>query len=161
MGAFAFSRWRLAFACADAMGPWRFVTGSWRSLQLDGVGVLALSGFIGIFVGDTALFACMNRLGPRRSGILFATHALFSVVLAWLFLGETLSPWALVGSALLIAGVMTAIAFGRRDTESHQWEATKGRLVGRHRPGLVVCAGAVGGCTLDAQAAYGDRAWTR
>jgi drug/metabolite transporter (DMT)-like permease len=128
MGPFSFSRWRMVFACLLLWGM-ALVTGSWRSLQLDGVGVLALSGFVGIFIGDTALFACMNRLGPRRSGILFATHALFSVVLAWLFLGETLSPAALVGSALLIAGVMTAIAFGRRDIESHQWEATKGRLV--------------------------------
>jgi drug/metabolite transporter (DMT)-like permease len=127
MGAFAFSRWRMAFACL-LLWAMALVTGSWRSLQLDGAGVLALSGLIGIFVGDTALFACMNRLGPRRSGILFATHALFSAVLAWLFLGETLSGWGLLGSALLVAGVMTAIAFGRRETESHQWEATKGRL---------------------------------
>jgi hypothetical protein len=40
------------------------------------VALLALSGLIGIFIGDTALFACMNRLGPRRSGVLFATHAI-------------------------------------------------------------------------------------
>lgn len=127
MGAFSFSRWRMAFACVLLWGM-ALVTGSWRSLQLDGAGVLALSGLIGIFVGDTALFACMNRLGPRRSGILFATHALFSAVLAWLFLGEKLSGLGLLGSALLVGGVMTAIAFGRREAESHQWEATKGRL---------------------------------
>jgi drug/metabolite transporter (DMT)-like permease len=128
MGPFSFSRWRMAFACL-LLWAMALATGSWRSLQLDGAGVLALSGLIGIFVGDTALFACMNRLGPRRSGILFATHALFSAVLAWLFLGETLSGWGLLGSALLVGGVMTAIAFGRRETESHQWEATQGRLV--------------------------------
>lgn len=128
MGPFSFSRWRMAFACLLLWGM-TLATGSWRSLQLDAAGVLALSGLVGIFVGDTALFACMNRLGPRRSGILFATHALFSAVLAWLFLGETLSGWGLLGSALLVGGVMTAIAFGRRETESHQWEATQGRLV--------------------------------
>lgn len=128
MGPFSFSRWRMTFACLLLWGM-TLATGSWRSLQLDGAGVLALSGLIGIFVGDTALFACMNRLGPRRSGILFATHALFSAVLAWLFLGETLSGWGLLGSALLVGGVMTAIAFGRRETESHQWETTQGRLV--------------------------------
>lgn len=128
MGPFSFSRWRMAFACVLLWGM-ALATGSWRSLQLDGAWVLALSGLIGIFVGDTALFACMNRLGPRRSGILFATHALFSAVLAWLFLGEKLSGLGLLGSALLVGGVMTAIAFGRRETESHQWEATKGRLI--------------------------------
>jgi len=140
LGAFAFSRWRLAFACA-MLWALAFATGSWRSLQVDGAGVLALSGVIGIFVGDTALFACMERLGPRRSGILFATHALFSAVLAWLFLGESLSGWTLVGSALLVAGVMTAIAFGRRETELHHWESTRGRLAIGIALGLVAALG--------------------
>lgn len=102
--------------------------GGWRSLDASAFGLLALSGVIGIFIGDTALFACMNRLGPRRSGVLFATHALFSAVFAWLFLGESLWGWALVGASLLVGGVMLAILRGRRDDESHAWEQTRGRL---------------------------------
>ncbi len=47
-------------------------SGGWRSLDASAFGLLALSGLIGIFIGDTALFACMNRLGPRRSGLLVA-----------------------------------------------------------------------------------------
>ena len=127
MGAFAFTRWRLFFALCLlwAVAAW---SGQWRSLDLHATGLLVLSGLVGIFVGDTALFACMNRLGPRRCGILFATHALFSVVLAWLFLGETLWGWTLAGSGLLVSGVMVAIAWGRRADESHQWEDTRGRL---------------------------------
>lgn len=103
-------------------------SGGWRSLDASAFGLLALSGLIGIFIGDTALFACMNRLGPRRSGVLFATHALFSAVFAWAFLGESLWGWALVGSGLLVAGVMLAILKGRREDESHAWEQTRGRL---------------------------------
>jgi drug/metabolite transporter (DMT)-like permease len=103
-------------------------SGGWRSLDASAFGLLALSGVIGIFIGDTALFACMNRLGPRRSGVLFATHALFSAVFAWWFLGESLWGWALVGGGLLVAGVMLAILKGRRDDESHAWEQTRGRL---------------------------------
>jgi drug/metabolite transporter (DMT)-like permease len=127
MGAFAFTRWRLFFALCLlwAVAAW---SGQWRSLDLHATGLLVLSGLVGIFVGDTALFACMNRLGPRRCGILFATHALFSVVLAWLFLGETLWGWTLAGSGLLVSGVMVAIAWGRRADESHQWEDTRGTL---------------------------------
>jgi drug/metabolite transporter (DMT)-like permease len=127
MGAFAFSRWRLFFALT-LLWALAFHSGQWRSLQPSAVGLLALSGLIGIFVGDTALFACMNRLGPRRSGVLFATHALFSAVLAWWLLGETLWGWTLVGSGLLVSGVMVAIAWGRRADESHAWEATRGQL---------------------------------
>jgi drug/metabolite transporter (DMT)-like permease len=127
MGAFAFTRWRLFFALTLlwTLAAW---TGQWRGLDLQALGLLALSGLIGIFIGDTALFACMNRLGPRRCGVLFATHALFSVVLAWLVLGETLLGWTLAGSVLLISGVMVAIAWGRRADESHRWEDTRGAL---------------------------------
>ncbi len=128
LGAFTFSRWRMLFASlilwAIALG-----TGGWRSLDASALGLLAVSGVIGIFIGDTALFACMNRLGPRRSGVLFATHALFSAVLAWLFLGESLWGWALVGSGLLVGGVMLAIVWGRRGDEQHGWEQTHGRLM--------------------------------
>lgn len=127
MGAFAFTRWRLFFALTLlwALAGW---TGQWRSLDVQALGLLVLSGLIGIFIGDTALFACMNRLGPRRSGVLFATHALFSGVLAWVVLGETLWGWTLAGSALLVSGVMVAIAWGRRADESHAWEDTRGQL---------------------------------
>lgn len=103
-------------------------SGGWRSLDASAIGLLGLSGVVGIFIGDTALFACMNRLGPRRSGVLFATHALFSGVLAWVWLGEVLWGWALLGSSLLVGGVMLAIVRGRRSDESHSWEQTRGRL---------------------------------
>ena len=127
MGAFAFTRWRLFFALTILWALAAF-TGQWRSLDGPAVGLLAISGLIGIFIGDTALFACMNRLGPRRSGVIFATHALFSAVLAWLFLGETLLGWTLLGSGLLVSGVMVAISWGRRLDERHAWEDTRGAL---------------------------------
>lgn len=128
LGAIAFSRWRMLFAATLLWGI-ALATGGWRSLEGSAFLLLALSGIIGIFIGDTALFACMNRLGPRRSGVLFATHALFSAALAWMFLGESLWGWALVGSGLLVAGVMLAILRGRREDESHAWEQTRGRLL--------------------------------
>ncbi len=128
MGAFAFTRWRLFFALT-LLWALALFTGQWRTLDASNVALLALSGFIGIFIGDTALFACMNRLGPRRSGVLFATHAIFSTLLAWLFLGETLWGWTLLGGSLLVGGVMVAIVWGRRESETHAWEKTQGTLM--------------------------------
>ena len=77
LGAFAFTRWRML---SVALLLWTLVafTGGWRSLAAPAAWPLALSGLLGIFVGDTALFGAMNRLGPRRCGVLFATHAVFS-----------------------------------------------------------------------------------
>ncbi len=127
LGAFAFTRWRML--CAAIM-LWLLaaVTGSWVTLAFDSFGLLVLSGIIGIFIGDTALFAAMNRLGPRRAGVLFATHSMFSVLLAYIFLGETIWGWTLIGSSLLVSGVMVAIFFGKRKTELHSWEANQSQL---------------------------------
>ncbi len=140
MGAFSFTRWRLFFALSILWALCLF-NGQWRSLNADAVMLLVASGIVGIFVGDTALFACMNRLGPRRCGVLFATHALFSVALAGIFLGETLWGWALLGSMLLVAGVMVAIIWGRRADETHDWEQTRGRLRMGVALGLIAALG--------------------
>ena len=110
-------------------------TGGWQTLPVNQLWLLALSGVIGILIGDTALFAAMNRLGPRRAGVLFATHALFSALLAYWFLGETIWGWTLVGCGLLVTGVMTAILFGKRACEQHHWEA------GSHELGIGIALG--------------------
>lgn len=132
LGAFAYSRWRM-FLVSLMLASVSQVTGGWQTLTQSALPLLALSGLIGIFVGDTALFACMNRLGPRRSGLLFSCHALFSALLGlWLF-GEQLGGWRLVGALLVLAGVMLAILFGRRGNpqqaqQHNEWEQVRGHL---------------------------------
>ncbi len=127
MGAFAFTRWRLFFAMCMLWIAAVYV-GRWSELSFESIAWLSVSSWVGILVGDTALFVCMNRLGPRRSGVLFATHALFSALFAWLFLGETLWGMTLMGSGVLVSGVMVAIVWGRREEETHAWENTRGML---------------------------------
>lgn len=86
-----------------------------------------LSGLLGIFIGDTMLFSAVHRLGPRRTGVLFATNAPMSILLGWLFLGENLSFSQLFACSLVLTGVVIAILFGRRNS-LHAWEQTKGKL---------------------------------
>ncbi len=127
LGAFAFTRWRMLMV---AMMLWTvaLASGGWRSLATDSCRIMALSGLIGIFIGDTALFAAMNRLGPRRSGVLFATHAMFSALLGFWLLGERMSMQATLGSALTMAGVISAILLGRDKGDQHAWEADRGHI---------------------------------
>ena len=101
-------------------------TGGWRSLSLADCGVMVLSGLVGIFIGDTALFAAMNRLGPRRTGVLFSLHAFFGTLLGFFLLDERMGLQAYAGGALVMVGVMMAILFGRHKDESHHWEADRG-----------------------------------
>ena len=70
----------------------------------------------------------MNMVGPRRSGILFSSNAVFSVVLGWMFLGEKLGAMTLAGIALALGGVALAILFGKRRNDAHKWEAINGPL---------------------------------
>lgn len=127
LGALAFNRVRQVFVTC-MLGLVVVATGSWRELNVDSALLLALSGVIGIFAGDTLLFATLNRVGPRRSGILFALNAPIAAILGFLVLGETLSPRAVSGIGLTVAGVVLAILFGKRKNQLHSWETVKGPL---------------------------------
>ncbi len=119
LGAFAFSRWRMA--CVTVMlGSMSLYTQGFTTLGWPQLAQMGLSGLVGIFIGDTALYACLNRLGPRRAGLLFACHAVFSALLGvWLF-QEQLAGMRLVGGLGVFAGVLVAILFARRQVTNQQ-----------------------------------------
>lgn len=127
LGAIGFNRLRMAtvFVMLAAAAT---AFGGWRDVASDQLAAIVISGFVGIFLGDTALFLALNRLGPRRTGILFAMNAPMSLALGWLLLGETLSLAQTFGALLAIAGVVLAVAYGKRRTQLHQWERVKGPL---------------------------------
>lgn len=126
LGGIAFTRVRMVLVTL-MLGAFLAVAGTTPVAPGDWA-VLAVSGVVGIFVGDTALFVCLERLGPRRTAILFSTNAPFTVALAWVALGESLSAQALAGCALVAAGVAVAIARGTRAGPGHAWESVKGSL---------------------------------
>ena len=88
--------------------------------------LLIFGGMIGIGLGDTALFAALNRIGTRRTLLVAETLApVFTVVLGWLLVGERLSPAVLLGLAVVIAGVVVALLpdGGRRLSDLFTWNA--------------------------------------
>ncbi|MBA3911704.1 MAG: EamA family transporter [Rhodobacter sp.] len=92
-----------------------------------GIAVLALSGVVGILLGDTLNFAAVGRLGPRRAGAIFALNAPMAAVLGWLALGERLGGQAALGIAVTVAGVALAI-LGRPSEGAHRLEQVRGGL---------------------------------
>ena len=54
--------------------------------------LLAVSGIVGILLGDTFNFSAVARLGPRRAGAVFALNAPMAAIMGWAFLGESLPP---------------------------------------------------------------------
>lgn len=69
---------------------------------------IGLSGVVGLAIGDSALFRAFTMVGPRRSMTMMALAPVFTVVLAWLLLGERLGAWALSGVVVVILGVVIA-----------------------------------------------------
>ncbi len=127
LGAIPFTRTRMIMVFI-MLAAFVTATGRWHRIGWAEGEALALSGFVGIFVGDTALFLTLNRLGPRRTNILFSMNAPMAALLGWLFLDETLSSRAILGILVTLAGVVLAILFGKRRSQLHTWESIKGPL---------------------------------
>jgi drug/metabolite transporter (DMT)-like permease len=127
LGALAFNRLR-QLSVTVLLAIFVLATGNWQQLGSANLGPLVLSGLIGIFIGDTLLFATLNRVGPRRSGVLFALNAPIAAALGFVVLGEGLSVQATLGIALTVCGVILAILYGTRRNQLHAWEAVKGPL---------------------------------
>lgn len=104
------------------------IAGTWSSVQDSHYLPIFLSGLVGIFLGDTALFFTLNRLGPRRTAILYALNAPISVVLGWVFLDEYLTITQISGILIITLGVSLSIVFGKRKAQQHQWESIKGKV---------------------------------
>jgi drug/metabolite transporter (DMT)-like permease len=109
-----------------------------------GIAVLALSGVVGILLGDTLNFAAVGRLGPRRAGAIFALNAPMAAVLGWLVLGERLGGQAALGIGITVAGVALAI-MGRPPQAAHRFEQVSGRLRAGLMFGLLAALGQAAG----------------
>lgn len=74
-------------------------------LNWSSVGLLVLSGAVGIGFGDTAFFESLNCLGARRGLLLEAVAPPLAALIAWLTLGERLPVLAYLGILLTVSGV--------------------------------------------------------
>lgn len=146
LGAFHFNLWRQGFVTLVLLAVVA-ATGAWAGLDPWRLAVLALSGVVGILLGDTFNFAAVGRLGPRRAGAIFALNAPMAAVLGWALLGETLSLQAASGIALTAAGVAVAI-LGRPRANAHRLESLTGTLLPGLACGLLAALGQAAGSLI-------------
>ena len=115
---------------------------NWESLYFDQsiFTAIVLSSIIGIIIGDTFLFVCLKRLGPRRQALLFSMQIPFTIILAEVFLQTLPSLTELIGCALIFSGILIAIQFNRTipddDLENIQGNKYTGLFAGI---GLALC----------------------
>ena len=70
IGALAFNRVRMSLVFLMLAGV-SALTGDWREFTGTTIQTLMISGLIGIFLGDTALFDFLQSLEPSRSAVIF------------------------------------------------------------------------------------------
>lgn len=91
-------------------------------------GWLGVSGLIGFALGDAVLFEAFVLLGARLSMLLMTLSPLFSALLAWLFLGQSLSLPKVAAMAVTLVGIGWVVwGGGEHEAHPHLW---RGILLG-------------------------------
>ena len=121
------------------------------------VGYLALSAFIGLVLGDSLYFHTILLLGPRRASLFGTLVPMVSAFFAWIILHESLSPLALVGMLITMAGVAWVVTERSPENNEPRNHVIKGLLFGLGATcsqGLAMVVTKLGmGDTLDALSA--------
>ena len=128
IGGLVFNRLRLFFVSIMLIF-YTTIINTWNTINFDYLNIILLSGFVGIFLGDTLLFVALQKIGPRRNNILFSLAAPFTVFLNIFFLGIKMSFINLLGCFIVFIGVVIAIAYGSIKNNNHRWETIQGSLI--------------------------------
>ena len=128
VGAFAANVIRLCLACV-LLTVTVFAVGAAHPMPLRQAALLAASGFVGLALGDAALFESLVTIGPRRTALLGATAPIFVVLASAPLLGETMTPIALAGMAMTLGGVAWVIA-ARPDEGEVRGSPVRGVVMG-------------------------------
>jgi len=107
VGAFAVNQIRVAMAVCLLVPTHLIVFGTFFPTGLSGshLLLLALSGAIGLALGDFFYFGCLVMLGAQMGMLVMSTWPIFAALLAWIFLGDSLNWAAWCGIAITLAGV--------------------------------------------------------
>ncbi|MFT5122837.1 MAG: drug/metabolite transporter (DMT)-like permease [Kiritimatiellia bacterium] len=70
--------------------------------------LMIVSGLIGISIADAMYFFSLNLIGAGRTGVMNCCYSPFTMLFAWLFLGEVLTRSHLTGFVLVLGGVLIA-----------------------------------------------------
>ncbi len=87
-----------------------FIFTKYEGVERQPLLLLILSGLLGISLGDTFFFEALQDLGPHALVLLLMLGQVFTVVLAVLFLGETLTLPAWTGIVLVVLGISVVLS---------------------------------------------------
>ena len=122
-----------AVVLAVAVVPYAQVTGASLRPSILAVLWLAGSGVVHMAIGDAFYYESILRLGPRRAVQFLTLFPVFAALVAWFFLDEQLSDWALIGMGVVLCS-LSYLAYAEGKMQNHSRE-----------PGAMSVAGVVCG----------------
>lgn len=118
---------------------------------LDRWGWLALSGVVGLALGDAFLFSAYRYIGPRLGLLLLSLAPVFGAFAAWAFFGETLSPVQILGIVITLGGISWVVLVRDESGTQNRRDWRKGVLFG-----VLAALGQALGLVLSKQAMGND-----
>lgn len=112
IGSFQVNKIRLVFAALIYMTVLTITTGvPWPThVNAQQFYWLALSGLIGLVIGDGCGFKSLVMIGPRLATLIMASTPIMTTLIAWFFLGEKLNLKDLAGIAVTITGIIWVVS---------------------------------------------------
>ncbi len=102
---------RLWIALAAMLALHLVTSGSlWPQIEAWRLGVLGISGLIGFALGDAVLFEAFVLLGPRLTMLIMTLWPILAALLAWAFLGQTMSPLRILAMIATLGGIALVVA---------------------------------------------------
>lgn len=138
VGGLATNQFRLLVAAPTLLLLAFVVTGhAWPTeLPANRLGLLVLSGVVGLVVGDAGYFHALATIGPRLSSVVMTLWPVFALAVGALR-GETTNATTLFGVLLTIVGVVIVLLRGRDSTvwrpglsRSAWWRGVAGAVLG-------------------------------
>ncbi len=83
-------------------------------------GLFALAGLIGTYLARRLLFDTVSLLGPARASVVHSSAPAFTLVAAWIIVGEFLGPYELGLMALVMAGLWFTQPVQKGASDAHR-----------------------------------------
>jgi len=114
-------------------------------------GWLAVSGLVGLAIGDAFLFQALVCVGPRISTLLMSLAPVIGALTAWLAFSEVLTAGQIAGIAVTLAGIAWVVVTTRQDGAVSGCAPGQGILFG-----ILGATGQAWGLVLSKQGMLGD-----
>ena len=110
-------RWLMAIMLVGAtmilpLHLWEVASGRVMAVTASTLAVLA---YVSLFASVLAYLAWnpgVNAVGPNRAGLFLHLLPVFATLFAWLFLGERIEAYHLVGVPFIVLGIVLTTRFG-------------------------------------------------